>query len=237
MVNKDLLSAEDRKKSDDQYRLALAAVTIVPWLLVPLFGFSLDGFTQSLAVKTPVDVKHPSRLVALVAILSIPHVYYAWVWTNNSTWSQLCDSRGLEPYKAFASGAHVIKGIQIAGMAWWVLPIIQNDPWKLVENIHPLKALLMLQLFGIGQLLNVQVYQKIGEAGVYYGTRLGKDIPWVYGFPFSIVPHAQYFGATLSFWATFLFLTNEQTVREGIFVLYVVMAFYYAFSSYAESYW
>jgi hypothetical protein len=31
----------------------------------------------------------------------------------------------------------------------------------------------------IGQILNIAVYATIGRIGVYYGTRLGEDIPWV----------------------------------------------------------
>jgi hypothetical protein len=53
------------------------------------------------------------------------------------------------------------------------------------------------------------VYGAIGGDGVYYGTRLGKRVPWVHGFPFSIggggkpgkglrIPHPQYLGSALT---------------------------------------
>jgi len=60
-----------------------------------------------------------------------------------------------------------------------------------------------------GQALNLAVYATIGGDGVYYGTRLGKRVPWVHGFPFALggggkvgkgvkVPHPQYLGSALT---------------------------------------
>jgi len=208
----------------------------LPWVIFPLFGVKWEGLIESLSVTTPLDVTQPGRLLLLVAALSTPHVFYAWVWTNSSTWADMCHKRALEPFKAFAMCAHLIKVFQIVALYFWARPLIP-DMMDLVRSLHPLKAVLILQLFSVGQLLNVQVYNKIGEAGVYYGTRLGIEVPWVYGFPFSVVPHPQYFGATLSFWATFLLLSSPATASQGLYVLCVVMAAYYAFSSYVESKW
>ena len=38
-----------------------------------------------------------------------------------------------------------------------------------------------------GQVLNAAVYRKLGKAGVYYGFKLGRPIPWETGFPFNTV--------------------------------------------------
>ena len=34
--------------------------------------------------------------------------------------------------------------------------------------------------------------------GVYYGTKLGKTVPWCTGFPFNIVSHPQYVGSVMT---------------------------------------
>ena len=37
-----------------------------------------------------------------------------------------------------------------------------------------------------GQTLNVGMYTSIGDAGVYYGWKLGIEVPWCTGFPFNV---------------------------------------------------
>jgi len=233
----DVLSPEERLASDQRAKTSLLLGIIVPWLIAPLFGVTFEGFADSFLLNLPLvpaDNDSLMYLVALVMVLSTPHVFYFWTWTNSATWSKMCHKRGLEPFKAFAMCAHFIKGAQFLVLGLWARLYI-SDPLALLKAMHPLKAVLILQLFGIGQLLNVQVYQKIGEAGVYYGTRLGIHVPWVYGFPFSVVPHPQYFGATLSFWGFFLLIQTPETVQNGLYLLCAVMAAFYAFSSWVEA--
>ena len=50
------------------------------------------------------------------------------------------------------------------------------------------------------QALNVGIYRAIGHEGVYYGFKLGHNIPWHDGFPFNLVPHPQYVGSVLTVW-------------------------------------
>lgn len=68
---------------------------------------------------------------------------------------------------------------------------------------------LAVAAIAVGQVLNFAVYASIGGDGVYYGTRLGKRVPWVHGFPFSLggggkpgagvrIPHPQYLGSALT---------------------------------------
>jgi methylene-fatty-acyl-phospholipid synthase len=55
-----------------------------------------------------------------------------------------------------------------------------------------------------GQVLNLSVFARLGRAGVFYGNRLGHDVPWCRGFPFSLVRHPQYVGTVLSIWGVFV---------------------------------
>jgi len=231
-------ATEESKKSHvkEHLQLFIAGCLIVPWLLAPIFQVPYDGFIKGLHLSKSFAPKNPLALVLVVASLSMSHVFYAWTWTHADTWSKLCHGRSLEPYKAFASCAHVIKFVQFVSLALWLWPLQPLSQFDMM-TFHPLKLVLAIEFIGFGQILNVEVYNKIGEAGVYYGTRLGIDVPWVEGFPFSIVPHPQYFGAAISYWGGVLLFVNEQTVQEGIYFLGVVIALFYAFSSYTESYW
>ena len=50
------------------------------------------------------------------------------------------------------------------------------------------------------QALNIGIYRAIGNPGVYYGFKLGHNIPWHTGFPFNVVSHPQYVGSALTVW-------------------------------------
>ncbi len=50
------------------------------------------------------------------------------------------------------------------------------------------------------QSLNVGIFAAIGHEGVYYGVKLGKQVPWVKGWPFDAVSHPQYVGSCLTLW-------------------------------------
>ena len=68
------------------------------------------------------------------------------------------------------------------------------------------------------QVLNLSIYRAIGQDGVYYGIRLGKQIPWCDSFPFNIVSHPQYVGSIMTVWGAFC-LTLEQQNQSGSFRL------------------
>jgi protein-S-isoprenylcysteine O-methyltransferase Ste14 len=55
-----------------------------------------------------------------------------------------------------------------------------------------------------GQFLVWSVFYRLGRAGVFYGDRLGHDVPWCHSFPFSLLSHPQYVGAVLTIWGFFL---------------------------------
>ena len=59
-------------------------------------------------------------------------------------------------------------------------------------------------LIAVGQCLNVAVFYRLGATGVFYGDRFGRRVPWVRGFPFSVLAHPQYVGAVATIWGLFL---------------------------------
>ena len=70
-------------------------------------------------------------------------------------------------------------GMQFSSpLNWYVL----NRPAGVdVLAIPPLAWLAALLLVGCGQALNIGIFNAIGSSGVYYGSKLGHDIPWVEG--------------------------------------------------------
>ncbi|KAH9260049.1 hypothetical protein BASA81_001821 [Batrachochytrium salamandrivorans] len=227
----DTLSPAERAASDFQATVGFYSLIIVP-LLVALLVFPLAGFRESFHLDA-LPTKLTPHIVLLVLALSPPHLFYYWTWTHAVSWYELCTTRGWGvPYKTFALVAHGIKAFQFASLAIWAYSRVE---WQDVITAHPLKLVVAAQLFVVGQVLNAKVYEKIGEAGVYYGTRLGVKVPWVYGFPFSVVPHPQYFGATLSFAGLFIALSTENAVREGVYIPMIAVAIMYAFSSWVEA--
>jgi hypothetical protein len=58
----------------------------------------------------------------------------------------------------------------------------------------PLRAL-AAPMFGLGLVFKVTIFSAIGRDGVYYGSKFGKEIPWVHGFPFSVTGALPFRGA------------------------------------------
>jgi len=72
-----------------------------------------------------------------------------------------------------------------------------------IVNILPNKPLTLninVLFFLLGQLLNLSVYYKLGNKGVYYGKELGTvNLPMIKSFPYNIIPHhPQYIGTLMS---------------------------------------
>lgn len=214
-----------------------------------------DSLYKSLSLDQAFDVESISiyslkpRFWLCVVGLSPPHVFYYLVWTNSRSFYSFAQRKlhflG-EPFEAFAKIAHIIKAWQIfVVLLWYCTPewLLETDTsakvkafMQLIYAIYPFQAILGMQLILLGQLFNWGVYAAIGEAGVYYGCRLGRKIPWAYGFPFDTVPHPQYLGATISIWGTSILFASAGSVENGLYGLACIMSCFYAFSSYVEQY-
>eukprot|EP00456_Euglypha_rotunda_P023597 TRINITY_DN19544_c0_g1_i8.p1 TRINITY_DN19544_c0_g1~~TRINITY_DN19544_c0_g1_i8.p1 ORF type:complete len:154 (-),score=3.32 TRINITY_DN19544_c0_g1_i8:82-543(-) len=139
--------------------------------------------------------------------------------------------RKQHPVDAFANVAHTFKVIQFLAFAWWYSTT--GDLVKFNE-MHIFRWLVGLLLVGFGQLLNISIYQAIGKAGVYYGTRLGVKVPWCTGFPFNFIAHPQYVGAVVSWWGiAIIFYTSAHW--EGLVVLSLAYALLYSMNAYVEA--
>jgi methylene-fatty-acyl-phospholipid synthase len=146
---------------------------------------------------------NPLMLVGSALALAIERVVYGVIWHRPDRFTRFC--RGLAPSRDpvdLLSALFVgFKGIQaVVFLAWCVAHggIAARDSGEiplLVSGVGLLAA---------GQILNVSVFLRLGRTGVFYGNRLGHDVPWCEGFPFSAIRHPQYLGTVLSIWGIFV---------------------------------
>uniref|UniRef100_A0A7S0ZLY2 phosphatidyl-N-methylethanolamine N-methyltransferase n=1 Tax=Timspurckia oligopyrenoides TaxID=708627 RepID=A0A7S0ZLY2_9RHOD len=174
--------------------------------------------------------------IALFLCAALPHIFYYVVWTNPKRYQSLIQkafAHKVHPVDAFASTASAFKLIQlIALITWTILVLGYPIPLPQIEFMIAGSALLV-----IGQVLNVSIYTAIGKAGVYYGVRLGKSVPWCSGFPFNVVSHPQYVGSVLTVWAVLLPLWSSARGNPLQSVITWLIPFWtclYVFSAFVE---
>ncbi|GAB2293669.1 hypothetical protein Dimus_027882 [Dionaea muscipula] len=139
----------------------------------------------------------------------LPFGYYYWLWTYPQTWVNLC-GKVRDPSTAMARVSYLLKVLQFASFF-----SVSSLSWPPPLYFWP------LALFG--QFLNFRVYQLLGESGVYYGARFGKNIPWVTEFPYGYVKDPQYVGSTLTVLACLSWIPFPYVLLSCLF--YVLMIF------------
>eukprot|EP00053_Salpingoeca_punica_P004988 m.52089 g.52089 ORF g.52089 m.52089 type:complete len:184 (-) comp13038_c0_seq1:387-938(-) len=162
------------------------------------------------------------------ALLSIPHILYAFIWFFPHAWAGIFGKRAV---RAFSLIASVLKVVQFSTVVLWFL-----DHNKDVDlfNISFWQVLVFLVLAGAGQALNGGIYKAIGETGVYYGFKLGYSIGWHEGFPFNVVAHPQYVGSVLSVWACYFLFGWNGPQDAGLLAAWWTML--YALTGFQEHY-
>ncbi|CAK9322448.1 unnamed protein product [Citrullus colocynthis] len=125
-------------------------------------------------------------ILAVIGVL-LPFPYYYVLWNRPQLWVNLC-GKSREPCKLMAQVSVFLKLLQFLSIFY-----VSSFSWPPPLYFWPLMA--------FGQFLNFRVYQLLGESGVYYGVRFGKNIPWVTKFPFGYIKDPQYVGSILSLFA------------------------------------
>ncbi|MFO0691543.1 MAG: methyltransferase [Myxococcota bacterium] len=146
-------------------------------------------------------------LIPAAAALAVERITYVVVWRHPDAFRQWCSRAGIgAPVDALCRLFFVFKVLQ-AGvfLAWfaWFGGWFTATPQPLLSSDVRAVALGLAMIL-VGQVLNVAVFRRLGRAGVFYGTRFGLKVPWVTGFPFSLLTHPQYVGTVLSIWGLFL---------------------------------
>jgi methylene-fatty-acyl-phospholipid synthase len=173
-------------------------------------------------------------LLLSAVLLSIERISYVLIWRYPDTFRSLCRRAEIaalgEPVDVLQKLFYVFKTIQLSVFIGWCI-VFADGALPL-----PTGGLLATTTGGllilIGQILNLSVFYRLGKHGVFYGNKLGHDIPWCKGFPFSICKHPQYFGTLISIWGFFLIMRFP---NSDWIILPAIQTLYYALGAYFES--
>jgi hypothetical protein len=141
------------------------------------------------------------------ALLSVERACYAFAWRRTPSFVELCERLaplGGEPLQVLERLFYGFKALQLGVFAGWCLVHAHGALWPLAARAELPVLLLGAGAVAVGQALNFAVFHRLGRTGVFYGNRLGYEVPWCEGFPFSVLRHPQYVGAVLSIWGLFL---------------------------------
>ena len=147
----------------------------------------------------------PVLLVA-AALLSLERLCYVWVWRHPESFRELC-ARTLagvlgQPVDALRRIFYALKVLQLLVFAGWCYIFGNGSLWPASGSVAVFT--LGLSLIVLGQVFNIAVFFRLGNAGVFYGNRFGINVPWNSSFPFSVLKHPQYVGAVVSIWGFFI---------------------------------
>lgn len=148
---------------------------------------------------TVVTRVNPLMLGASAVLLAFERVAYAVIWHWPAWFARRC--RGHDAVDVLACLFGGFKAMQGAVFLAWCL--VHGGSLR-PASTAPLTLVLGALLVAAGQLLNLSVFARLGRVGVFYGNRLGYDVPWCRGFPFTWVRHPQYVGTVLSIWGFFV---------------------------------
>jgi methylene-fatty-acyl-phospholipid synthase len=144
--------------------------------------------------------------LAAALLLSFERLAYLWIWHRPDQFRALAAHAPLDRVGSPVDLLQLLflgfKAIQAAVFVAWCWWWGCGDLWAGDADSTP--RVLGAALLVVGQALNLSVFRKLGRVGVFYGNRLGYDVPWCRGFPFSVLRHPQYTGAVLSIWGFFL---------------------------------
>ena len=132
--------------------------------------------------------------------ITLSSLFYTLIWYRPHYWMEFCKSLGAtNPVSMMANLAYVLKLFQF-GMITTLLFYFDDTRcdkvWSRLQT--PLYLVPGAACIAFGQLLNMRVYQLLGENGVYYGSKLGRPIPWITAWPYNSIDDPQYTGALLS---------------------------------------
>ena len=126
-------------------------------------------------------------LLVAALLLSLERLCYVWVWRTPGAFRAWCDRPAMavlgEPVEVLQKlfyGFKVLQGAVFFGWCYWQG---NGTPGAFGGDVAALGV--GIALLVVGQLLNVSVFYRLGKVGVFYGNRLGYELPCARAFPFS----------------------------------------------------
>jgi hypothetical protein len=172
-------------------------------------------------------------LLAAAAALSVERACYVWIARTPEVFRRWCAhsvvARIGEPIAVVRVLFYSFKAVQLSVFVGWCYLLGQGS---LAPAEHDVAAVTVGgALILVGQTLNVAVFYRLGVVGVFYGDRLGYEVPWCRDFPFSVLSHPQYVGTVLSIWGFFLALRFP---HDDWILLPALETVYYAVGTFLE---
>jgi hypothetical protein len=171
--------------------------------------------------------------LAAALLLSLERLFYIWVSRTPSAFRAWCDRPAVaalgEPVEVLQKLFYGFKALQGAVFFGWCYWQGNGTPGAFGGDVAALGA--GVALLVVGQLLNMSVFYRLGKVGVFYGNRLGYELPWCRAFPFSWLKHPQYVGTVLAIWGLFLIVRFP---HDDWYVLPALETVYYAVGAYFE---
>jgi len=172
--------------------------------------------------------------------ISLNYLMHGFIWNCATLFSVLCGKPPLKalgghPVDVFAKLEVVAKLVQLASLVLFLGSSGLQAAFQACKDA-PVWCWSVLGLYVLlGQTLNFAMYAAIGNDGVYYGFKLGRTIPWCFGFPFNVgLRHPQYVGVVLTLWGGLLVLLSPALAETGLPQAILVWGSMYAVMSAME---
>ncbi|CAJ1338484.1 unnamed protein product [Effrenium voratum] len=175
----------------------------------------MDQFGSTECLQTP------SLWICLLGV-STNYFMHGFIWNYPTRFTSLCQkqplkSLGSHPVDVFASLEVVAKVVQGFSVLALLGPSGRQGAWAAASTAPAWCWAAFAALVAAGQALNVATYNAIGNAGVYYGFKLGRTVPWCHGFPFNTgLRHPQYLGVVLTLYGALPLLMSKELLQLGL---------------------
>ena len=172
-------------------------------------------------------------LVMAAVVLSAERAVYVFIGRRPESFRRLCRRPVIaclgEPVAIVRRLLYPFKAVQFSLFAAWCLVHGAGSPMPAEPD--PVVLGLASAAVVAGQVLNWSVFYRLGTVGVFYGDRLGHEVTWCRGFPFSLSAHPQYLGVVLTIWGFFF---GMRFPHDDWFVLPALETLYYAVGAQLE---
>ena len=153
-------------------------------------------------------------LLFAAALLSLERLCYIYISRAPERFRRFCTGRQWRILgsrsMSYGSSSMALRGFNSPCFSGGAMSMDEGSLSPTGRGILPLaigRALIVA-----GQMLNCGVFYRLGKVGVFYGNKLGYDIPWSRAFPFSWFKHPQYVGTVWSIWGFFLIMRFPHTI-------------------------
>ena len=142
----------------------------------------------------------PGPLIVAGALLGLERAGYVWIARAPESFRASVARAGLgDPVGVVEKLFYAFKVLQLSVFAGWC----HAHGGSLTPTAPASVIAAAAVVFVAAQALVMSAFYRLGRVAVFFGDRFGHDVPWCAAFPFSALPHPQYFGAVLSIWALF----------------------------------